>query len=409
MVIIHFITKINKSSWLYKLNRELNKREGISSYIICLKNNVESENIFELSIKYKIKAKLIVLFEKVLFFLNKSIPFSSNVFGVKILKNKKIKQLIEKSDIINIHWINGGFFSLKDIRDLNNLNEKKVFWRLYDSWAITGGCHVRMKCDNFINGCGNCKNLKLSNKFDITRFLYLYKKRKFINNKFNIITPSTYLEKQVKKSEFFKNSNIRTINNGVEKTFDFNRKYLIEYFNLDINKIYILFGATNINLKYKGFEYLINALNKLEYDVRENVVLLTFGDFSENDLIRDYELINFGFIKDREKLMKLFAVANFFVGPSVEESFGNVFLESMSVGTPCLLFDELGASYDLVEHKKNGYIAEPLNSEDLSKGLLWMIENSHNLRENCIRKVEKYFLLEQIVDKYLKLYAECDL
>ena len=48
--------------------------------------------------------------------------------------------ILKEADIINLHWINGGFLSLKSLEKLSELN-KPVVWTLHDMWAFTGGCH----------------------------------------------------------------------------------------------------------------------------------------------------------------------------------------------------------------------------------------------------------------------------
>ena len=405
LVILHFITRFNKSSWLYRLHNKMNEYKDIKSYVVCLYNSTETSNVYELSKKYKIKSKLIKYIDRFLFLSKKNIPFSSGLFGINTLKDKRVIRLIKSSDVINIHWINQGLLSIKDIVKLSSLDNKQVFWRFYDSWPFTGGCHVRMKCENFVDGCGNCPNLKIKRKNDITKLIFNYKKNKLSNKNFKIIAPSSYLEKQIKKSPLFSQSKIFVINNGIEKTYNFDRDKLIKKYQLDKTKKYILFGATDTSLIYKGYEYLKKSLDQMNYDFKRNVILLTFGRFTKN-LISDYKIINFGFINDRSKLLELFAIADVFVGPSLEESFGNVFLESLSVGTPCVLFDELGASYDLIEHKKHGYIVKPLDIEDLSKGIVWTLDNSESLRENCINRINEKFLLGNITKKYLDLYND---
>lgn len=405
MVIVHFITSFNKSSWLYKLHNEMNSHEDINSYVICLYNSTQSSNVYELTKKYKIKSKVIRYLERFLFLFKKKIPFSSGFFGINVLNNKNVKNLIEKADVINIHWINQGLLSIKDIIKINRINHKKVYWIFYDSWPFTGGCHVRMKCENFVYGCGNCPGLKINSSFDITKYIFKYKKKNLSDEKFNIIAPSTYLKSKILKSPIFYKSKVFVINNGIEKTYNFDKSKILKKYDLKSTKQYLLFGATNIHLIYKGFDYLVKALNRMDSEFKKNVVLITFGKFTKK-ITSEYEIINFGFINDKEKLLKLFSIADVFVGPSLEESFGNVFLEALSVGTPCVLFDELGASYDLIQHKKHGYIAKPLDIEDLSRGIIWTLKNSDKLRYECKKRVEEKFLLEKITKEYLDLYKE---
>jgi glycosyltransferase involved in cell wall biosynthesis len=150
--------------------------------------------------------------------------------------------------------------------------------------------------------------------------------------------------------------------------------------------------------------YLFEALDLFHQQEKENIEILIFGKFSGNDKILSFKIHNFGFINNNQKLMEIFTLADIFVGPSIEESFGNVFLEALSCGTPCVSFNDIGAATDIINHKKNGYIAESMNSYDLFQGIKWTLNNSLNLKDNCISTVKNKFLLDDIVNKYIEVY-----
>jgi glycosyltransferase involved in cell wall biosynthesis len=64
---------------------------------------------------------------------------------------------------------------------------------------------------------------------------------------------------------------------------------------------------------------------------------------------------------------------------------------------------------DMIEHQKNGYLAQPYKIEDLAQGIAWVLENgerhqklSHRSRE----KVEQEFTLELQAYRYLSLFKE---
>jgi glycosyltransferase involved in cell wall biosynthesis len=61
---------------------------------------------------------------------------------------------------------------------------------------------------------------------------------------------------------------------------------------------------------------------------------------------------------DHETLSELYASADIFLFPSISESYGNVVLEAMASGLPCVLADG-GGSRDFVEQGVNGFKCSP--------------------------------------------------
>lgn len=74
-----------------------------------------------------------------------------------------------------------------------------------------------------------------------------------------------------------------------------------------------------------------------------------------------------GFAKG-EELARAYASADIFMFPSHTETFGNVTLEAMASGLPCIVADAIG-SKSLVSDGVNGYLAEKENVDDFTKQL----------------------------------------
>jgi len=115
-----------------------------------------------------------------------------------------------------------------------------------------------------------------------------------------------------------------------------------------------------------------------------------------------------GFL-DGLSLVVLYSAADVMVVPSLQEAWGNTVMESLSCGTPVVAFNT-GGIPDMVEHKKNGYLAKPFDVSDLACGIEWLLnsneETRRSLSTNARQKVEENFTLDLQVKRYVSLYGK---
>lgn len=78
---------------------------------------------------------------------------------------------------------------------------------------------------------------------------------------------------------------------------------------------------------------------------------------------------------DHEKLAILYASSDIFLFPSVSETYGNVVVEAMASGCPCVIAKG-GGSQSLVKHGETGFLCEPNNPEDYLKRIDEIISSS---------------------------------
>ena len=153
----------------------------------------------------------------------------------------------------------------------------------------------------------------------------------------------------------------------------------------------------------KGFKELKEALSKLKNP--ENIELLVFGSAkphkpSDLGLVTHY----LGSLSDDISLVTLYNSADLMVVPSLQENLSNAIMESLACGTPVVGFN-IGGNSDLIDHKKNGYLAYPQDSNDLLKGIEWVLNNNEydqlslNSRSKVLDEFDsKVGFLNQITD-----------
>jgi glycosyltransferase involved in cell wall biosynthesis len=335
---------------------------------------------------------------------------SINIFSSQWLPNNilsKIEQI--DPDIINIHWICGGFVPIEALTKF----KRPIVWTLHDMWGFTGGCHYSGECDRYQHSCGACPQLGSSRNWDLSRWNWQRKAKAWQSVNLTIVTPSNWLAKCAQNSSLFKNLPVKVIGNGINPQIyqphptQLARKIL----NLPQDKKIILFGALNgTEDRRKGFPLLLSALKNLQQlESPEQVELVIFGTSAPvNPVDFGYKAHYTGKFNDDISLSLLYAAADVFVASSVQDNLPNTVLESIFCGTPCVAFN-IGGMPDMIEHQKNGYLAQPFVPEDLAQGIHWILadETRHQqLADNCRSKAIAEFNLEQQTQKYLRVFND---
>lgn len=301
-------------------------------------------------------------------------------------------------DVVNLHWIGDGFVAAEALSEFN----KPIVWTLHNMSAFTGGCCYSQECDRYTKSCGNCPILGHNKSWDLSRWVWQRKAKAGPNLKLTVLTPSKWLADSAKSSSLLKNSNIRVIPNGLDtgtyKPCD--RQTARNILNLPQDRQLILFSALNsTSKKRKGFPLLLQALKQLSnYENSHNWELIVFGTSQPKEK-QDIDLKTryLGTLSDDIFLAIIYAAADVFVAPSVQDNLPNAAMEALACGTPCVAF-KIGGMPDLIEHKQNGYLAHPFATEDLAQGIAWVLESRQRwqvLSSRAREKVEQEFTLEK--------------
>lgn len=387
--------------WLHKGLRKI----GVDSYILsnCYDTLGDSE-VFTTVDSKKNKAIKIILEQldaapSWLYRSRKRVIFSTGFFGKDFTKTKAY----QRADIIHLHWINVGFVNMHHLKKV----KKPIVWTMRDMWPMTGGCHYALDCIAYETGCGGCPQLNSKFSHDLSKIV-LSRKKKYVPKNIKLVGISTWLSKCARKSSIFHDFDLRTISNNVDcqEFFPIPKDIARKLLGLPHNKKIILAGANNINDFYKGFDKYMQTLNYLE---NEQNHLLFFGKFNASLLKNSgFEYTSLGYLNDTISLRLAYSAADVFVAPSLMDAFGKTLAESMACETPVVCFNATGPK-DIVDHKKNGYLAHPFDPEDLARGVKWILEDKNRyleLSHNARRKVEDYFDIKIVAEQYHSIYQE---
>jgi glycosyltransferase involved in cell wall biosynthesis len=326
--------------------------------------------------------------------------FSPSWFGFGNIVDK-INEI--NPDIVHLHWICDGMMTFKDIARI----KAPIVWSLHDMWAFTGGCHYDEECGSYQEQCGTCPVLDSNKLQDLSRKVWLRKQAAFskITN-LNIIGLSRWLADCAKQSSLFKGTPVFHLPNPIDtSTFaPFDKQQARALLNLPQDKNLVLFGAMEvISDPRKGFKELAEALTQVDAD---NAELVVFGS-SQPKTSQDFKqkVHYLGRLHDDVSLRGLYSAADVMVVPSRQEAFGQTASESMACGTPVVAFGATGL-LDIVDHQQNGYLAKPIDTQDLANGINWVLDhpNPEQLAQAARKKVLREFDSQVVAKKYIDLY-----
>ncbi|TBV28495.1 glycosyl transferase family 1 [Meridianimaribacter sp. CL38] len=384
----------------YRLHNSLLK-EGVSSTMLVKTKKSDDYTVISPTSKIgKFTAKAQSIINPYPLLKYKEHDLFSPSFSPSFRIVKAINEI--NADIVHLHWINAGMLKIEDFSKI----KAPIVWSLHDMWAFTGGCHYSKECERYKENCGKCIILKSNKENDLSRKIFNRKKKTFAKTNLTIIGLSKWLESCAKSSTLFRDKRVVNLPNPIDTNLfkQVEQKHARKLFNLPNDKKLILFGAMSATSdKRKGFDQLKKALKSIN---KECVELLIYGSSKpQNPENLGFKSHYLGRLYDDASLTAIYNAADVMIVPSLEENLSNVIMESLSCGTPVVGFD-IGGNSDLIDHKENGYLAKPLDTNDLAKGIEWVLNNENylGLKNKSRAKVLKNFDTTIVAKKYIQLY-----
>ena len=332
--------------------------------------------------------------------------FSTANAGISIAS----EPFILEADILHLHWTNSGFLSIENLKELLALG-KPIVWTLHDMWTFTGGCHYAGTCDHFKRHCGDCYFLRNPGPNDISYDGWLHKQDLYTKaRKINFVSCSHWLATVAQQSSLIKNFKIQSIPNPIDTeiyapgdTFSLRLKW-----NIDPASKIILFGAANINDRRKGISYLVDALLRLKNDYVQSstIEVIIFGKNKHFDVTQlPFHVHELNLISSQKDLVELYSLSDIYVLPSVEDNLPNTVMESLACGTPVVAFNT-GGLPEMIDHKKNGYLAHFKSAADLAKGIYETLYSEHaqEMSVHARNKVLNNFTNDKVSYQYIEVY-----
>ncbi len=320
---------------------------------------------------------------------------------------KKVNPI--KPDILNLHWISGGFVQIETLKKF----KQPLVLTLHDMWAFTGGCHYSQDCDRYIINCGQCPQLYSNRDQDISRWVWQRKAKAWKNLDLTIVTPSQWLADQAKKSSLLGDRPIYVIPNGINTKIykPLDPKIARDLLHLPQDKYLILFGAMRATSDpRKGWQFLQPTLQRLKQSGWQDCIELVIFGASEPEAPENlgFPCHYLGQIHDDLSLSIMYAASDLLLVPSTQDNLPNTIMEAISCGTPCVAFN-IGGMPDMIDHQQNGYLAPPFDCEDLANGINWVLTDGvrhKSLRLAARQKAEQEFNQSLQAQRYQALFNQ---
>lgn len=329
--------------------------------------------------------------------------------GTDITKTREFKE----ADVIHLSWINQGMLSLKGIRKILE-SHKPVVWTMHDLWPASSICHYARNCRNYEKQCGNCPLLPGNGSSNDLSARIWRKKRKILErNSILFVTCSRWLADKAKKSGLLSGQKVISIPNPIDsRAFTKeNREEARLYAGLPEGKKLILFVSQRVTDKRKGMDYFITAINKMveaHPEMKDNCGIAILGGKAE-ELADKLPLPSYplGYVSEEKKIASIYNSVDLFVLPSLEDNLPNTIMEAMACGVPCVGFNT-GGIPEMIDHLKNGYVAEYKSSDDLARGIHWVVSEAdhQSLSNEAMKKVNQCYSQYAVAMKYIEAYNQ---
>ena len=319
----------------------------------------------------------------------------------------------QEADIIHLHWINQGMLSLNSIRKILR-SGKPVVWTMHDIWPATGICHYTRGCGYFKTACKQCQLLPGGGSAnDLSTAIWNQKQKLLSEHHISFVACSKWLEGEAKKSALLQGQHICSVPNPIDTHIYHpeDKQQARQRLELPTDKRIILFVSQRVTDDRKGMAYFTDAINRLAEqhpETRENTVIAILGGHSE-DVAPQLALPVYplGYVNDEKRIVDVYNAADVFVLPSLEDNLPNTIMEAMACGVPCVGF-KVGGIPEEIDHKRNGYVADYRNAEDLARGIRWILEESdyEALSRNAIQKVAHNYSQQNVALRYAEVYQQ---
>jgi len=279
-----------------------------------------------------------------------------------------LQKVFREADLVHYHIVHDGYFSLMAMPLLSRL--KPTVWTWHDPWPMTGHCIYPLECERWKTGCGACPALDLVFPMKRDRTALQFRQKRWIipSSKLEVVLASRFMMDMARQSPIARDLRLTHIPFGIDLG-----RFKPGPSEAARRRLGIFEGRTVIGVRafegspYKGFEYFVEALEKLNTE-KPLAIVTTHAKGGLNKFIGQHQIIELGWVNDDQTMLDTYMAADFFVMPSLAEAFGMMAIEAMACGKPVIVFE--GTSLPEVAFTPEVGIAVPMRDSEALAGAI---------------------------------------
>ncbi|MFQ6609404.1 MAG: glycosyltransferase [Fidelibacterota bacterium] len=307
-------------------------------------------------------------------------------------------------DVIHLHWIHDEMISIREIA----LIRKPLVWTFHDTWAFCGAEHV-LPLQNYSRPWDGYtrENRSVADRgVDLDRWVWRQKRRFWRQISVQVVTPSNWLKHQVTASRLFRDHPIHVIPNPIDTDVycPGDRQTARRELSLPTEKTLLgVFHISEQDAIHKGRAILMDALSILVAQIPDWKLVVMGGGTTDQYSGLSPKILQFN--HSDKSLVKFYRALDVFILPSMMDNLPNTAVESLACGTPVVAF-RIGGIPDIIDNKKNGYLAQPGNPVDLVRGIRWTLDNRDRLSAGAQEKAIRVFRSTVVAKQFENLYQQ---
>ena len=342
----------------------------------------------------------------------------SRIFDCQgLLSKHSTIQLIKKirlvnPDIIHLHNLHGYYLNYPMLFSFLKQFGKPVVWTLHDCWAFTGHCvhFTDAACFKWKTGCYDCPKKKAypsSFVFDRSKLNYKDKILAYGDMHNLTIVPVSHWLGEMAHMSILRQHRIKVIQNGIDIEMFSPRKKLESHVRgkYGLKNKFIVIGVATGWSEEVGLSSFFHLRQRLPID---KYAIIMVGCTPEIMAKIPSGIVGIPRTNSIDELAALYSTADILFNGSYQETFGLVTAESLSCGTPVIVYNST-ACPEIVT-KDTGYIAEPKNLDQVLNFIIASSEMSKKERsimsEKCRSYAVEHFDRREKYKEYLNIYEE---